>query len=103
MATFVALWNQPDDTAGFEKGYERHLELAAKMPGLRRMQAARPLDGAFYRIALLEFDSAAAMEDAFASPAGEKVLEDSASLQERYNTSVERLIVDRMEEVKPSV
>jgi uncharacterized protein (TIGR02118 family) len=77
MVKFIALYKRPDDPAAFDKHYfEIHAPLAAKMPGLRRMEVSRitgtPMgpEAPFYLLAELYFDNLDAAKAALASPEG---------------------------------
>jgi uncharacterized protein (TIGR02118 family) len=78
MAELVVIYKTPKDAAAFDKHYaETHIPLAKKIPGLRKYQIsngsvaspAGPSDA--YLIAILTFDSAAAIQAAFGSPEGQ--------------------------------
>src|SRR5262245_54995934 len=78
MASLVVLYKTPKDTAAFDKYYfDTHAPLAKKLPGARtrdvskRMVAspARPSD--VHLVALLQFDSLAAIQQALTTPEGQ--------------------------------
>lgn len=96
MTTYLVLWTQPEDVDGFEREYnEDHIPLAQRLPGLRRFFAARVREGRFHRVAELEFDSIESLKEAFsASEEGKHLFENSRHLQDTYEVSVERLILD---------
>lgn len=77
MVKFIALYKQPDDTAAFDKHYfEVHAPLAAKMPGIRKMEiskfAGTPMgtEAPFYLMAEIYFDNMEAAKAALGSPEG---------------------------------
>ena len=79
----TVLYDAPRDPAAFEAYYAAtHLPLVARIAGVERTVLTRGLpnpDGsppAYYRLAQLFFASAAAMEAALASPAGEAAVAD---------------------------
>ena len=77
MADLVVLYKMPKDAAAFDKYYfETHIPLAKKLPGLRKYtvskgQVATPGGPSpLHLIAILSFDSMAAIQAAFGSPEG---------------------------------
>jgi uncharacterized protein (TIGR02118 family) len=78
MVKITVLYGAPADPEAFEAYYaDHHAPLVAKVPNLRRFEAARVVatpDGAeppYYRIAELWFDSAEEMQASLATPAGQ--------------------------------
>lgn len=86
MATLFAIYQQPKDPAAFESYYfNTHVPLAKTIPGLRSYAVTRGdvmgmggKHGA-YLVALLEFDSLAAIGAAMASPQGQATAADLAN------------------------
>lgn len=83
MATLMVLYNKPADVAAFDAHYfTKHVPLAKKIPGLRRYEVstgavATPEGPAPYHlVALLTFDSMAAIGAAFASTEGQATAAD---------------------------
>ena len=83
MARLVAMYKTPRDVATFDKHYfEKHVPLAKTIPGLRKYEVSRgavtnPMGGASYHlVAILEFDDAAAIQNAFASAEGQAAVVD---------------------------
>ncbi|MDE2602551.1 MAG: EthD family reductase [Bradyrhizobium sp.] len=77
MAQLMVMYKTPKDTAAFDKHYyEMHVPLARKIPGLRRYEVSNgPVEtpagrSAFHLIAILTFDSVAAVQAAFGSAEG---------------------------------
>ena len=75
MAQLLALYNQPEDPAAFDKHYnEVHIPIAKKLPGLQRYTVSHPgpdADGKaplYYLVAVLEFADGAALGTALNSP-----------------------------------
>lgn len=83
MAKLFAVYQQPADTAAFDDYYfSKHAPLAKTLPGLRSYEVtqgdvmgAAGKHGA-YLVAILEFDSMAAIEAAMASPQGQATAAD---------------------------
>ena len=85
MADVVVTYKTPKDTAAFDKYYaETHIPLAKKMPGLRKFQVSRgPVatpagPSGIHMVAILTFDSMAAIQSAFGSPEGKATAADVA-------------------------
>ncbi len=86
MATLVVLYNKPANAADFDSHYmNKHVPLAKKIPGLRKYEVSKgtvatpggPSD--YHLVALLTFDSVAAIGAAFASPEGKATAGDLAN------------------------
>ncbi len=74
----LALYKKPADTAAFEAYYTNtHAPLAKTMPGLRSFTVGHggPNDP-YYLVAILTFDSQAALEAAMGSPQGAATVAD---------------------------
>ena len=83
MFALTVLYGQPADPEAFERYYDTtHKEVAQKLPNVRRKAlgktAGTPRGGrsAFYRSAVLYFDTREDAEQAMASPAGIALLQD---------------------------
>jgi uncharacterized protein (TIGR02118 family) len=82
VSKLIVLYKKPRDPKHFDKHFrEVHAPLAQKMPGLRRFSfgPASALDGsegAFFWTFIGTFDSLKAINDALASPDGQKVVAD---------------------------
>lgn len=76
MVKLIVLYGHPADSPSFDAHYSStHADLVAKMPGVRRFEAAKcsSMDGSpapYYLQAELWFDDAAAMQGCLASPEG---------------------------------
>jgi uncharacterized protein (TIGR02118 family) len=78
MAELVVIYKTPNDPAAFDKYYAAtHIPLAKKLPGLKKYQvsnggvAGPGGPSGVHLVATLTFESAAAIEAAFASPEGQ--------------------------------
>lgn len=78
MAQMVVVYKTPDDVEAFDRHYFGvHVPLAKKLPGLRKYEvSAGPITmlgsaADTYFVAVLHFDSVAAIRSAFASPEGQ--------------------------------
>ena len=83
MARLVVLYKTPKDAISFDKYYvEKHIPIAKKIPGLRKFEvshgAVNSPGGAsdVHLIAILHFDDVASIQQAFASPDGQKATAD---------------------------
>jgi uncharacterized protein (TIGR02118 family) len=101
MVRFLVLYDQPADPAAFDQHYrEVHIPLTKQLPGLRRYTLSRdaaPVRGgkSYYLVAELDWDDREALQQAFASPAGQAAAADVPSLA---TTGVMSMIYD-LEEV----
>lgn len=99
MARFLVLWGTPQDPEFFERHYrEIHVPLVKRLPGVRRYtfsRAARPVRGdLYYRIAELDFDDIAALQQAFASPEGRSAASDVDTLASTAGAQVRSMIYE---------
>ena len=86
MAKVIAMYKKPADVAAFEKRYfEGHAPLAKKIPGLRRYEVSSgPVNtpagpSPYHLVAVLSFDSLAAMQQGLGSPEGQATAADAMS------------------------
>lgn len=76
MARMLVIYKTPEDPVAFDRHYfDVHIPLAKKLPGIRRYEVSHgPVTalagGEAYMVAILTFDSVAAIKAAFASEAG---------------------------------
>jgi uncharacterized protein (TIGR02118 family) len=86
MAKLIAIYKQPTDKAAFDQYYfDKHAPLAKTLPGLRSYEVSQGdvmgVGGKHdaYLVALLEFDSLAAISEALASAQGQAAAADLAN------------------------
>lgn len=86
MAKLFAIYQQPQDPAAFDSHYfGTHVPLAKKIPGLLSYEVTRGdvmgMGGkhGVYMVAILEFESMAAIGAAMASPEGQATAADLAN------------------------
>lgn len=98
MAQVVALYKKPADAAAFDTYYHaHHVPKAKTLPGLRRYDvstgpvASAAGESAYHMVALLTFDSMAAIQAALASPEGQATAGDLANFAQ---AGVELLMFD---------
>jgi uncharacterized protein (TIGR02118 family) len=98
-ARFLVLWETPDDPTEFDRHYrDVHLPLPKKLPGLRRYTLSRnaaPVRGGdpYHRMAELDFDDMASLQEAFRSRAGQETAADVANLA-AYGARVHSMIYE---------
>lgn len=87
MAQLLVLYKTPQDAAAFDKHYfDIHVPLAKKLPGLRRFETSQgpvtsPMGATgVHMVAILHFDSAADIQQAFATPEGQAAAADALTL-----------------------
>jgi uncharacterized protein (TIGR02118 family) len=83
MVKVMVLYGPPSDAGAFEDYYANtHLPLAAKMPGVQKLEAGKVIgtpDGQpapYYRVAEVYFDSPEDMQQSLGSPEGQATVED---------------------------
>ena len=82
MHRLLVLYPPPTDPQAFREYYEaHHLPLAARLPGLRAYRwgfdvSALGADSPYFCVFQADFDDAAALDAAFASPEGEATAAD---------------------------
>ena len=98
MAKLLVLYNKPADAAAFDAYYfGKHVPLAKTIPGLRsyRVSSGPVTSGGaeseLHLVALLQFDSLAAIQTALASPQGVATSGDLANFAQ---AGVELLMFD---------
>lgn len=86
MAKLVALYKKPADASAFDAHYySTHIPTAKKLPGLRSYEvstgpvASGAGDSAYHLVAVLGFDSLAAIQAALGTPAGQATAADLAN------------------------
>jgi uncharacterized protein (TIGR02118 family) len=101
MAKVLALYKKPADAAEFDAYYfGKHVPLAKTIPGLRGYQVnSGPVgssagDSGLHLVAVLEFDSMAAIQTALGSPQGVAAAGDLANFAQ---AGVELLMFDTRE------
>ena len=86
MAAVVAVYKTPKSAAAFNDYYfSKHVPIAKAIPGLRRYRVSDgpvglPVEpGAVHLVAILEFDSVEAIQQALGSPEGQATTSDLAN------------------------
>ena len=98
MAKLIALYKKPQDVAAFDRYYySTHVPLAKTVPGLRSYEvstgavASGTGDSGLHLVAILGFDSMAAIQQALGSPQGQATAGDLANFGQ---AGVELLMFD---------
>jgi uncharacterized protein (TIGR02118 family) len=98
MAKLVALYKKPQDTAAFDSHYfSVHVPLAKTIPGLRGYEVSTGAissgtgESSYHLVAVLAFDSLAAIQQALGSPEGQATAGDLANFAQ---AGVELLMFD---------
>ena len=98
MAKLIALYKKPQDVAAFDRYYySTHVPLAKTVPGLRSYEvstgavASGAGDSGLHLVAILGFDSMAAIQQALGSPQGQATAGDLANFGQ---AGVELLMFD---------
>lgn len=101
MAKVIALYKKPADAAAFDRYYHAtHVPLAKTLPGLRRYEVSRgPVgtpagDSGLHLVAILAFDSMAAIQAALTSREGQATAADLANFAQ---AGVDLLMFDTQE------
>jgi uncharacterized protein (TIGR02118 family) len=83
MAQLVVMYKTPNDPAAFDKHYfEKHVQVAKKLPGLKKYEVSQGPVGtpagpsSYHLVALLSFDDLAAIQSAFGSVEGQAAVAD---------------------------
>jgi uncharacterized protein (TIGR02118 family) len=83
MAQLLVMYKTPQDAAAFDKHYfEKHVPLAKSIPGVRKYDVSQgPVvtpggPSGYHLVAMLQFDSVAAIQQAFASAEGQAAVAD---------------------------
>ena len=86
MAKLIALYKQPANVAAFDSHYfDKHVPIAKKVPGLRRYEVSTGTvagpqgESAYHLVAILHFDSMAAIQAGLGSPEGQAAAGDLAN------------------------
>jgi uncharacterized protein (TIGR02118 family) len=98
MAKLIALYKKPADVAAFEKYYySTHVPIAKKVPGLRSYEvstgpvASGAGESPYHLVAILGFESLAAIQSALGTPEGQAT---AADLGQFAQAGVDLLMFD---------
>jgi len=97
MYKTISYWTapQPQDIEAFEEYYQQvHGRMAARVPGVQKLELSRACDGfagepsSFYRVAEMYFDDREAMERATQTPERADLGENAGLLIERFDVAL---------------
>ena len=101
MATFVALYEKPEDPQGFEQHYrDVHRPILERWPGVRSVEVVRltatprGTEPAYYLMARATFDSTEQMQEALRSEAGTEAAQDARSMMEQFGVGPAMMLGD---------
>jgi len=90
----VGLWTEPADTDSFEREYlGSHFPKLHRLPGATSTKTSRCLDGPYFRMTEVSFDTLSAIHDALATDVGQQVLTDARTLSDKFGVKLDVLVV----------
>ena len=94
MYKAIAVWTKPHDTDAFEKEYaEVHNPLVAPLPHLKSYETDKVMDGPFYRVAQMTFETLEDLQAAFGSEAGQALVGDARRMESAYGNHLDVCVV----------
>ena len=90
----VGLWTQPADLEAFERAYlGSHVPKLEALQGNTGVRTARCIDGPFYRITEVTFESLDDIHAALGADLGGQILADANALATKFGIRLEVLVV----------
>jgi uncharacterized protein (TIGR02118 family) len=90
----VGLWTQPADVDAFEREYlGSHVPKLERLPGCQEVRTSRCIDGPFFRLTEVRFNSLDDIHSALDSEAGKQILTDANSLAAKFGVRLDVLVV----------
>ena len=90
----VGLWTQPADVEAFEREYlGSHVPKLEGLPGTSGVRTARCIDGPFFRLTEVQFDSLDDIHTALQAQAGAHILADANELATKFGVRLDVLVV----------
>ena len=90
----VGLWTQPADVDAFEREYlGSHVPKLAGLPGNAGVNTARCIDGPFFRLTEVLFDSLDDIHAALEANLGAEILADANALAAKFAVRLDVLVV----------
>ena len=94
MLRLVGLWTEPADVDAFEREYlGSHVPKLQRLPAGRQVRTARCLDGPFFRLTEVDFDSLDDIHAALDAAAGQQILAEANALATKFGVRLEVLVV----------
>jgi uncharacterized protein (TIGR02118 family) len=90
----VGLWTEPADVDAFEREYlGSHVPKLEGLPGNTGVRTARCIDGPFFRMTEVQFDSLDDIHAALSGGLGEQILADANALAAKFGVRLDVLVV----------
>ena len=90
----VGLWTQPADVEAFEREYlGSHLPTLETLPGHASVRTARCIDGPFFRLTEVQFESLDDIHAALEDPIGRQVVANANALADKFGVRLDVLVV----------
>src|SRR4051794_40056027 len=94
MLRLVGLWTAPADVDAFEREYlGSHVPKLHGLPAGRNVRTARCIDGPFFRLTEVEFDSLDDIHAALEGDAGQQILAEANALAAKFGARLDVLVV----------
>ena len=94
MLRLVGLWTEPADVDAFEREYlGSHVPKLQRLPECRDVRTARCLDGAFFRMTEVLFESLDNIHAALDGETGRQILAEAEALAAKYGVRLDVLVV----------
>jgi len=94
MLRLVGLWTEPADADAFEREYlGSHVPKLGRLPSCRDVRTARCLDGPFFRLTEVHFDSLDDIHAALDGDVGRQVLSEAEALAAKFGVRLDVLVV----------
>jgi uncharacterized protein (TIGR02118 family) len=94
MFRLVGLWTAPADLDAFEREYlGSHVPKLHRLPACRKVRTARCIDGPFFRLTEVEFDSLDDVHTALSGDVGQEILSEANALAAKFSVRLDVLLV----------
>jgi uncharacterized protein (TIGR02118 family) len=94
MLRLVGLWTEPADVDAFEREYlGSHVPKLQRLPACQDVATARCLDGPFFRMTEVHFDSLDDIHAALDGETGRQILSEAEALAAKFGVRLDVLVV----------
>lgn len=94
MLRLVGLWTEPADVDAFDREYlGSHVPKLGRLPACRDVRTARCLDGPFFRLTEVHFDSLDDIHAALEGDVGRQILTEAEALATKFGVRLDVLVV----------
>ena len=94
MLRLVGLWTEPADVDAFEREYlGSHVPKLQGLPACRDVRTARCIDGPFFRMTEVHFESLDAIHAALDAAAGREILVEANALAAKFGIRLDVVVV----------